>query len=88
MDYATMLSKGIISNNLSLAQVCFRLAKRDIWIDKAILSKMQNGKLPPAKDNVNKVLADVLGIDETKFRLAAAKELIPVELYELIRQAG
>jgi transcriptional regulator with XRE-family HTH domain len=88
MRYADMLRQAIERQNLSLAQVLFRLAKRDICMDKSVLSKLQNGKLPPAKDETNIVLADALGIDPTEFRIAAAREILPESLFELIRDAS
>jgi len=86
--YAEMLKSAIEKRKYSLSQVIFRLAKSDICMDKAVLSKLQNGKLSPAKDDVNIALAGILEIDPTKFRLAAAREMIDPELYELIRTAG
>ncbi|NBI29461.1 XRE family transcriptional regulator [Chengkuizengella sp. YPA3-1-1] len=83
-----MLKKATERSGLSLSRIIFKLAKEDICMDKAILSKLQNGKCPPARDEVNIALAEVLNIDSEKFRLAAAKELIPKSLFELIKKAG
>lgn len=88
MEYADMIKCAITEKGLSLAQVCLRLAKKDIWLDRAVLSKIQNGKLPPAKDHVNIAIAQIIGVDATKLRLAAAREIIDPELYELIRLVG
>lgn len=88
MSYSTMLKESIEKQNVSLTQVLFRLAKRDICMDKSILSKLQNGKLPPAKDEINIILAEILCIDTTEFRIAAAKEIIPDSLFKLIQKTG
>ncbi|AOK91971.1 hypothetical protein [Paenibacillus polymyxa] len=88
MLYAKLLKRGIALKGLSLSQICFQLAKRDIWLDRALISKLQNGKLPPAKDQVNVALAEIIGIDPVELRLAAAREVIDPELYELIRSNG
>ncbi|MEE4565264.1 XRE family transcriptional regulator [Paenibacillus polymyxa] len=88
MLYAKLLKNGVALKGLSLNQICFQLAKRDIWLDRAVLSKMKNGKLPPAKDHINIALAEILGIDSNELRLAAARETIDPKLYELIRCAG
>jgi ribosome-binding protein aMBF1 (putative translation factor) len=88
MDYQTLLKKGIEKKNMSLTQLSFRLAKKDICLDKSILSKLQNGKLPPAKDGVNIALAEILEIDIDQFRLAAAREILPKSLFNLIKTAG
>lgn len=87
-SYSAQLKQGIERKGISLAQVCFRLAKKDVFLDKAVLSKMQNGKHPPAKDDANMAIAEVLGIDPNKLRLAAAREILPESLIELIRQTG
>ncbi|MNL14345.1 hypothetical protein D3C87_1352800 [compost metagenome] len=86
MTYSSMLKRAIEKKKYSLTQVCFQLAKRDVWLDKASLSKIQNGKLPPAKDETNKVLAEILDIDSTKLRVAAIREIIPDDLIELIKK--
>jgi hypothetical protein len=88
LNYSTMLKQSIEKKEYSLAQVCFQLAKRDIWLDKAILSKMQNGKFPPAKDEINILLAEILGIDPVKFRIAAVKATMSPELFKLVKEAG
>lgn len=88
MTYAVMLKKAIEKKKYSLNQVCFQLAKRDVWLDRAVLSKLKNGKLPPAKDDLNKVLAEVLDIDPDTFRVAAIKETIPDDLLELLKKSG
>lgn len=88
MKYADMLKHAIDRKGMSLQQLCFQLAKRDVWVDKAVLSKLQNGKCQPANDDVNKRLAEILGLDMTEFRLAAAKEKLPTDLWELIQNHG
>lgn len=88
MSYSTILKEGISAVSISLTQVCLQLKRKNISLDKAILSKMQNGKFPPAKDQVNIALAEILGIDQTQLRLAAVKESIPKELIQLIKEAG
>lgn len=88
MTYATLLKKAIDKKGLSLTQICFRLAKKEIWLDRAVLSKVQNGKLPPAKDEVNIVLAEILEIDSTQLRIAAVKAIMPDELFKLIKATG
>lgn len=88
MTYQQILKEGIERKGYSLTQVSFCLAKKDICIDKSVLSKLQNGKIPPAKDEVNIALAEILEIDIVAFRLAAAKEILPKSLFNLIKTAG
>lgn len=88
MTYASLLKKSIEEADLSLRQISRRLKQRGIKLDPAILSKMKNGKMPPAKDHVNIALAEVLGIDAEKLRVVAVKETIPPELFMLIKKVG
>lgn len=88
MRYHTILKRGIEKKGLSLTQISFRLAKKNICLDKSVISKMQNGKIPPARDEINIALAEILDIDVTQFRLAAAKEMLPKSLFDLIKSTG
>jgi ribosome-binding protein aMBF1 (putative translation factor) len=88
MKYHDLLKRGIEKKGISLTQISFRLAKKNICLDKSILSKMQNGKLPPAKDEVNIALAEILDINPVHLRVAAAKEILPSSLIDLIKSAG
>lgn len=88
MTYASLLKKSIKEADLSLRQICNRLKHRGVIYDVATLSKIQNGKKPPASDRVNIALADVLGIDADQLRIAAIKEVIPPELLVLIKKVG
>lgn len=85
MRYSALIRSGIKKKGYSLTQICFQLAKRDIWLDRAALSKLQNGKMPPAKDTINIALAEVLDIDPKQLRVAAVKETLSEDLFELIR---
>ncbi|GIP55901.1 MULTISPECIES: XRE family transcriptional regulator [Paenibacillus] len=88
MNYADLLKQAIQEADLSLGQICRRLAKHGIKMDRAILSKMQNNKLPPAKDDVNIVLAEILQTDPDALRVAAVKEVVSPELIGLIKKVG
>jgi hypothetical protein len=84
LKYQDLLKKGIEDSGYSLAQISIHLKKNNLKLDRALLSKMQHGKYPPAKDEINVALAELLKIDPTEFRLAAAKETLSQELYDLI----
>ncbi|MCC3381951.1 XRE family transcriptional regulator [Paenibacillus farraposensis] len=88
MSYSTMLKSAIKNADLSLAQICRRVNRFGFKLDPAILSKMQNGKHPPAKDELNIILAQVLGIDAGELRVAAIKQVLPKELIELIQRVS
>jgi hypothetical protein len=84
LKYSDMLREGIKSSGYSLSQISMQLKKNKLKLDRALLSKMQHGKYPPAKDDINVALAKLLNLDPDEFRLAAAKEKLPQELYDLI----
>lgn len=56
----------------------------DVDISASYICKLQNGKQPPASDNVNRALAKVLGIDEEEFVLAAYQEKIPTDVLNML----
>lgn len=85
--YSELLKNAIQNKRLSLTQVCFQLARRNICLDRSILSKMQNGKMKPARDEVNIALSEILSIDSVHFRLAAVREELSEELFKLIKES-
>lgn len=84
LKYSDMLKKGIRNSGYSLSQISIQLKKNQLKLDRALLSKMQHGKYPPAKDEVNVALAELLDLESKEFRLAAAKETLSPELFDLI----
>jgi transcriptional regulator with XRE-family HTH domain len=80
MRYADLLKESITKADLSLPQISRRLKKCGTSADKVYLSKLQNGKLPPARDKLNDALAEVLGINPIEFKAAAYAEKIPPEI--------
>lgn len=88
MKYSSILKSAIEETDLSLKQICRRVNRHGFKLHPTILSKMQNGKHPPAKDALNIVLAEVLEIESNELRLTAIKELLPKELIELIQKVS
>ena len=82
MRYTEILKANIMASDLSLSQIARRLEKKGINIDKSYLSKLQNGKIPPAGERINDAIAEVLGIDKLELKVAAYREKIPKDVLE------
>jgi len=82
VKYTEILKANIMASDLSLAQIARRLEKNGINIDKSYLSKLQNGKIPPAGERINDAIAEVLGIDKLELKVAAYREKIPQDVLE------
>ena len=80
--YTEILKANIMASDLSLSQIARRLEKNGINIDKSYLSKLQNGKIPPAGERINDAIAEVLGIDKLELKVAAYREKIPKDVLE------
>jgi transcriptional regulator with XRE-family HTH domain len=84
MNYSELLKESITAVDLSLSQICRRLKAHGLNTNKTHLSKLQNGKLPPAGDKLNEALAKVLEIDPLDLKAAAYSEKIPADVLEHI----
>lgn len=83
LSYSELLKKYIENSELSLSQIETKLREKGLSTNKAYISKLQNGKLPPAGDEINKALAEVLGGDEEELILVSYAEKAPI-LKEII----
>ncbi|ASA25391.1 transcriptional regulator [Paenibacillus donghaensis] len=83
--YTEKLQQYIRDSKLSLSQICKLLQSKGLKTEKSYLSKLQNGKLAPASDMMNKALAEVLSVDPVELMAAAYREKIPAEVLERIR---
>lgn len=85
MKSYTELLKGYIQESaLSLSKICELLRARGFKTQKSYLSKLQNGKLPPASDSMNRAIAEVLSGDPIDLMAAAYREKMPPEVLERI----
>ncbi|WP_339173155.1 hypothetical protein NSQ55_10735 [Paenibacillus sp. FSL H7-0943] len=78
MTYSKLLKKYIEDSGLTLNQIESKLRDKGLATNKAYISKLQNGKLPPAGDEINKALAEVLGGDEEEIILSSYVEKAPI----------
>jgi repressor LexA len=79
-DYKKILKEAIQATGLTLRRVSFKFDECGTNLDPSYLSRLQTGKLPPASDELNKKIAEVLDINETTLRLAAHLSKIPEDL--------
>lgn len=84
--YTKLLKKSIESSGLSLSQICRLLESKGFKPGKSYLSKLQNGKLPPASDTMNKALASVLDIDSVELQASAYVVKISPEVLERLKK--
>lgn len=87
MSYSTFLKKEISKSSRSLNEIANLLKSHGFKTNKAYLSKLQNGKLPPAGDKLNEALAIVLNIDPVELQVAAYREKIPEDVLKKLQQA-
>lgn len=85
MKYSDLLRSAIERADLTLPQICRRVALLGQNINKSYLSKLQTGHAQPARDAINESLAEVLAIDPLDLRTAAYLERIPSDVVERIR---
>lgn len=88
MIYANRLKKTIAKSGMSLTEICVAVRVFGFKTDKTYLSKLQNGKIPPAGDDLNDALAQVLNIDSVELRTAAYQEKIPKDVLEHLKGIG
>jgi hypothetical protein len=69
---------------MSLTQITDELKDKGFSSHKGYISKLQNGKLPPAGEDLNRALADITGGDAQKLIWAAYVEKAPEELKGLL----
>ncbi|SDC48100.1 MULTISPECIES: helix-turn-helix transcriptional regulator [unclassified Paenibacillus] len=77
-SYSELLKTYIENSGLTLSQLEIRLREAGLATNKTYISKLQNGKLPPAGDEINRALAEVLESDAEELILAAYAEKAPV----------
>lgn len=84
MNYADLLRTYIKKSRLTLDEISLKLKQQGIAATKPYLSKLQNGKTPPASEKLNHALADITGGDTQKLQLAAFIEKAPEEIKDIV----
>ncbi|WP_194270758.1 LexA family transcriptional regulator [Fictibacillus phosphorivorans] len=88
MRYHDFLNTLIKNSGLSLTKIAELLRDRGYSVDKAYLSKLKNGKLPPAKEDFNEAIADILNGDTAKLISYGYLENAPEEFKELLSEVN
>lgn len=80
-NYSVILKKAIDESGLKLSNICEMVGQiTGTKPSIAYLSRLQNGKNPPAGDKINDALATVLKIDVIELKAAAYREKISPEI--------
>jgi transcriptional regulator with XRE-family HTH domain len=77
MQYHDYLKESIEASGLSLGKVSDELKKLGNLTNKSYISKLQNGKIPPSGEEINKALAKVLNCDYDQLAWLAYVEKAP-----------
>lgn len=87
MRYANLLSDAVIKSGWTYEQIVNKCEDEGVKFSRSYLSKICTGHMPPASDDINKVLACVLsssGLTYERLALAKYKEIIPKEIIKAI----
>lgn len=86
-SYHEFLKDSIAKSGLSLSEISKQLIDMGFLTKDAYLSRLQNGKIAPARDDLNSALAYILNIDEDQLILAAQLEKAPAKFAKLFTEA-
>ncbi len=84
MLYKDLLSRYIANSRLTLSQIEQRMRNKGFSTNKAYISKLQNGKLPPAGEDITRALAEVTNGDPEPLIMAGYIEKAPEEVQKLL----
>lgn len=87
-SYASLLKSYILNSGLSLTQISHELKNRGFSTDKGYISKLQNGKIPPAGEDLNRAIAKITEADPDDLILAAYLEKAPEEVKNRIQTSN
>jgi len=87
MNYYQLLKQYIEQSGLSHREISRQCKERGTPVSQAYISQIVKGDVPPASDDVNRVLAAVTGGDPDGLIIAAYKEKAPARIRELLDQA-
>lgn len=85
--YHEILQSSISKSGLSLSEISSKLIELGFSTKNSYLSRLQNGKIPPANEKLNVALANILSIDETELLVTAYIEKAPDEIKRFITEA-
>lgn len=88
MKYAEILREYIKESRYTLEHLSNLLLKRGLSASREHLSRLQNGKVPPASDDLNKAIAEITGGDPDKLIWYAYIEKAPEDMKEILYIIG
>lgn len=77
MTYQEIIKEAITRSGKSLSFISRKCFMEGANISPSYLSKLQSGKISPASDKINCILAKVLNLDTEELLVAAYKKKIP-----------
>lgn len=84
MKYHELLASYIKKSGYTLEEISRKLKDKEISVTREHLSRLRNGKVPPATDELNRSLAEVTHGDPQELILSAYIEKAPVEVKKLL----
>lgn len=88
MQYSSILSNYISTSRMTLQEIEDKMKGKGFSTNKAYISKLQNGKLPPAGEDITRALAEVTGGDIDALLLAGYIEKAPDEIKSILTEAS
>lgn len=82
MSYSKLLKKIVGESKYNYAQIVEECNKRGVKFDKAYISKLANGKVPPPSEEISRTIANVCETDERNLVLEGYIEKAPKEIKE------
>lgn len=83
MSYSNVLKSYIKSSRLTLDEISALLSAKKISASPQYISKLQNGKVPPASEELNRALAEILGVNPEAILFYSFLEKAPYEVKKL-----
>lgn len=88
MRYSNILIDAIVASGWTYGQIAEKCSTKGGRVSKSYISKLCTGHMPPASDEVNKILAEVLSpvseITYQKLAVAKYKEVVPKDIMEAL----
>jgi hypothetical protein len=92
MRYANILSDAISKSGLSYSQISMKCEQKGMKISRGYLSQLCTSTKPPASDEMNKVLVEVLGkssgLTYEEITYAKYYEILSPEVFKIILSRG
>ncbi len=82
MPYSKLLSKVIAESGYTATQIVEECNKRGKSVDKAYISKLVNGKVPPPREELSRMLANICNVNEKILVLEGYIDKAPKEILE------